>query len=74
MERLRGVVITVLVALMAIGIPWGTASAEEPDTDGDGVFDIDDNCPTVPNANQLDADGDGVGDACDDDIDRRRRA
>jgi hypothetical protein len=53
---------------------------ESPDSDGDGVPDSFDNCPTVPNPAkvrldrdgppvQLDTDGDGVGDACDDDID-----
>ena len=35
------------------------------DTDGDGVADENDNCPTTSNANQADADGDGIGDACD---------
>ncbi len=39
------------------------------DTDGDGVADGDDNCPTVSNPSQTDTDGDGQGDACDTDDD-----
>lgn len=35
------------------------------DTDGDGVWDEDDNCPTTPNPDQADLDSDGVGDVCD---------
>ncbi len=35
------------------------------DSDGDGIPDIDDNCPHTANADQADADGDGIGDACD---------
>lgn len=35
------------------------------DTDGDLVCNLEDNCPTVSNANQLDGDSDGVGNACD---------
>ncbi len=34
------------------------------DTDGDGVPDELDNCPTVPNPDQKDSDFDGIGDAC----------
>jgi len=36
-----------------------------PDTDDDGVPDIEDNCPLIPNPDQRDRDGDGVGDVCD---------
>jgi hypothetical protein len=35
------------------------------DTDGDGVADTTDNCPTVANTNQRDHDGDLHGDVCD---------
>ena len=39
---------------------------EEDDTDNDGVPDVEDNCPLIPNANQTDTDNDGIGDVCDD--------
>ena len=35
------------------------------DGDGDGVFDMIDNCPDVDNPGQEDSDSDSVGDACD---------
>ena len=42
-------------------IVWLSSS----DVDGDGVLDVADNCPSVPNPDQGDADGDGLGDLCD---------
>jgi len=39
------------------------------DSDADGLANTVDNCPTVPNPDQLDTDGDGAGNACDSDDD-----
>ncbi len=39
------------------------------DTDGDGIYDDQDNCPSVANPLQEDTDNDGLGDICDDDDD-----
>ncbi|MEJ2163034.1 MAG: thrombospondin type 3 repeat-containing protein [Robiginitalea sp.] len=38
---------------------------DDEDDDNDGILDVDDNCPLLPNANQEDTDGDGEGDSCD---------
>ena len=35
------------------------------DIDCDNICDQIDNCPWIPNANQIDSDGDGLGDECD---------
>jgi hypothetical protein len=43
----------------------GSSDAAGADSDGDGVPDAVDNCPTVANPDQADEDGDGLGDACD---------
>ena len=36
----------------------------DTDSDGDGVLNSVDNCPTTPNPDQRDTNGDGVGDLC----------
>jgi len=47
----------------------GTPAATFVDSDLDGIVDPADNCPAVPNHDQVDLDGDGVGDDCDADLD-----
>jgi hypothetical protein len=43
-----------------------TVTSDTCDTDGDGIEDKVDNCPTVVDPDQLDWDADGRGNACDD--------
>jgi Right handed beta helix region/Thrombospondin type 3 repeat len=43
----------------------GSCSPRYADADGDGIPDLEDDCPLAANANQQDADGDSRGDACD---------
>ena len=40
-------------------------TAGNPDADGDGVPNAQDNCPGIANPGQQDTDGDGLGDACE---------
>jgi hypothetical protein len=54
----------------SIGERGQVAAPESPtqgptvDTDGDGIPDLADNCPTLANADQLDGNGDGIGNVC----------
>ena len=43
----------------------GIPDDEDPDDDGDGIDDVEDNCERDFNPTQTDLDGDGVGAACD---------
>lgn len=47
------------------GLSDSGMSQGDVDGDGDGLFDVFDNCRAVSNADQADADKDYVGDACD---------
>ncbi|MDH5275306.1 MAG: thrombospondin type 3 repeat-containing protein [Gammaproteobacteria bacterium] len=49
------------------GYDW-TFSTNVADTDGDGMPDVNDNCRTLPNANQVDSNADGFGNRCDADL------
>lgn len=52
-------------AALAGGVRFNTSDPPQGDSDQDGKIDFGDNCPTVPNADQVDLDGDRVGDICE---------
>ncbi len=41
------------------------ADCVDPDDDGDGLADADDDCPIIADPDQIDSDGDALGDVCD---------
>ena len=45
--------------------PTCTEQRAQKDSDGDGVMNCEDNCPSNANLDQADADGDGFGDICE---------
>lgn len=61
------VMTTLVVTEIGPTVPHLDAIALYPniDTDGDGILDNADNCPSTYNPDQADRDGDGVGDVCD---------
>ena len=64
----RGKIAEILLIVREHSFPHpdtGVVIYELVDCDGDEHCDYNDNCPTVPNADQNDGDGDGYGDACD---------
>jgi len=56
---------TIILAQGQIFINIDFGNFEGTDTDGDGVPNPNDNCPTVSNRDQNDIDNDGFGDVCD---------
>ena len=42
-----------------------TTEGDQTDSDGDGILDTEDNCPSIPNQDQLDSNDNNIGDACD---------
>jgi acetyltransferase-like isoleucine patch superfamily enzyme len=68
----NGCGVTITADQRGVSRPQGTncdsgafeGEAKTVDTDGDGVFDDVDNCPTIANPTQADSNNDGFGDAC----------
>ena len=65
----RGIVRVQITRNSDVATLGACTGPDVPDSDGDGIPDVDDNCPFDANPAQIDTDGDGQGDACDDDDD-----
>ena len=57
--------LSLLQEAIGMSIERFAESRQVGDADRDGIPDAQDNCPLVPNPDQLDSDGDRIGDACD---------
>lgn len=67
--RMNSYVSSNLQSLINNGNSVCTPDEENPDSDGDGIPDSQDNCPNVANPDQADSDNNGVGDACEAELD-----
>src|SRR3972149_3548375 len=66
MRRAWAVPFLSVLFLLALQLSASTPLLACPeDSDGDGICDATDNCPTVANPSQADTDHDEIGDACD---------
>jgi len=57
--------ISLVVVLLVSFIVISCDPVASADADSDGVPDSTDNCPSIPNQDQMDSDADDVGDVCD---------
>ena len=62
--------VKVTLFMLALCLPLAALGGPATDTDGDGVADVIDNCPTISNAGAAgcDSDIDGYGNICDGDF------
>lgn len=61
-----------IALLCAMGLAFASFAGPSTDTDGDGVFNVLDNCVSLSNAapGDCDTDNDGYGNMCDGDFDQ----
>lgn len=62
MRLMRHMILTLAFSLSSLAFGQ---DVEDMDTDGDGIPDVEDNCPLEQNESQVDSDRDGLGDVCD---------
>jgi len=68
MNSKKPIILSIIISIfiMLFNCEDETIGTNYPDSDGDGLYDAIDNCPSIANPNQEDNDNDGIGNACDD--------